>query len=75
MCHLGGRPICRDGSTHPMGVHTRPDHGLPPPTGKLSNSSRVLTIRAGVLARRRLGEIDDRSSGNDAVLDEMPQRD
>ena len=70
---FGGAPHL-DRRSDTAGVSTtRPDPGLPRPTGKLSNSSRVFTICAGVLAGGRLGEVDDRSSGNGTVLDEMPQ--
>lgn len=54
---------------------TRPDPGLPRPTGKLSDSSRVFTVCDGALAGARLREIDDRTSGDGTVLDEVPQAD
>lgn len=52
---------------------TRPNSELPPPTGKLSNWSRSVTVCDVLLADRRLGEIDHRSWRDDAMLDEVPQ--
>ena len=52
---------------------TRPIRGLPLPTGKLSNSSRIVTVCDVVLAGVRLGEIDHRSLGDNSMLDEVPQ--
>ena len=54
---------------------TRPHCGLPQPTGKLSNSSRVITVCDAALAGTRLGEIDHRSWRDNPVLDEVPQGD
>ena len=67
--HLGRRPDTVSVSA------TRPHCELPPPTGKLSNSSRVITVCDGVLAGTRLGEIDHRSWRDNSVLDEVPQGD
>ncbi len=72
---FGGAPhLFRRSDTTQVST-TRPDPGLPPPTGKLSNSSRVLTACDAVLDGRRLGEIDHRSLRDDSMLDEMPQGD
>lgn len=65
--HLGRRP-----DTVSVSV-TRPTCELPPPTGKLSNSSGNVTVCDVLLADRRLGEIDHRSWRDDAMLDEVPQ--
>ena len=54
---------------------TRPEYELPQPTGKLSNSSRVITVCDAVLAGTRLGEIDHRSLRDNPMLDEVPQGD
>ena len=70
---FGGAPHLKRRSDTARVSTTRPDPGLPRPTGKLSNSSRVFTICAGVSAGTRLGEVDDRSSWNGTVFDEMPQ--
>ena len=70
---FGGAPHLERRSDTTRVSKTRPDPGLPRPTGKLSNSSRALTIYDLALGGTRLGEVDDRSSGDRAVLDQMPE--
>ena len=72
---FGGAPhLFRRSDTTQVSA-TRPDPGLPPPTGQLSNSSRALTACDAVLAGTRLGEIDHRTFGDNSMLDEVPQGD
>lgn len=72
---FGGAPHLARRSDTVKVPTTRPDRGLPLPTGKLSNWSRLVTVCAAVLAGARLREIDHRSSGDGSVLDEVPQGD
>jgi hypothetical protein len=67
--HLERRPDTARASA------TRPNCELPPPTGKLSNLSRIVTVCEAVLAGARLGEIDHRSLRDNSMLDEMPHGD
>ena len=70
---LGEAPHLEERSGTSRVPTTRPDNGLPLPTGKLLNSPRVFTVCDPALARARLREIDHRSSGDGAVLDKVPQ--
>jgi len=72
---FGGAPHLERRSDTTRVSTTRPDFGLPLPTGKLSNSSRVVTVCDPVLARAGLRQIDHRSFGDGSVLGEMPQGD
>ena len=72
---FGGAPHLERRSDTARVSTTRPDCGLPLPTGKLSNSSPVITVCDPTLAGRRLREIDHRSLRDHSVLDEVPQGD
>ena len=72
---FGGAPHLERRSDTARVSTTRPGCGLPLPTGKLSNWSRVFTVCDAVLVGTRLREIDHRSSGHGPVLDEVPQVD
>jgi hypothetical protein len=72
---FGGAPHLERRSDTARVSTTRPDFGLPPPTGKLSNWSLVFTVCDAVLAGTRLRQIDHRSSWDGSVLDEVPQVD
>ena len=72
---FGGAPHLERRSDTARVSTTRPDNGLPLPTGKLSNSSRVFTVCDPVLSGTRLREIDHRPLRDNSMLDEVPQGD
>ena len=72
---LGGAPHLERRSDTARVSMTRPDFGLPLPTGKLSNWSLVFTVCDVVLGGTQLREIDHRTFGDGSVLGEVPQGD
>ena len=72
---FGGAPHLTRRSDTARVSTTRPNLGLPLPTGKLSNSFPVITVCDPTLAGRRLREIDHRPLRDNSMLDEVPQGD
>ena len=72
---LGGAPHLERRSDTARVPTTRPDNGLPLPTGRLSTWSLVFTVCDAILRGTCLGEIDHCSFGDGTVLGEMPQSD